>query len=258
MIASRNYHIDLRAVSATSHRSPLHREPLQIQAPILFVSGQLLTAEFWAPVTAALGARPHLFADHTSDDSIGGMAERALAAAPARFALVAHAMGGFVAFELMRRAPERVTQLTLLSTLAPPDTPAQTERRLGYARLVEQGQFERVVDERVPILLPPDRRGDAALLGRVRAMAEATGPERFLRQQRAIMTRQDSRPGLAHISVPTLIVCGRQDGIVTLAHQQEMQTGIAGARLELLEDCGHLVALEQPARLAALLAAWLG
>jgi pimeloyl-ACP methyl ester carboxylesterase len=209
-------------------------------------------------VIAGLEARPHIVADHASDDSIAGMAERALAVAPQRFAIVAHAMGGFVAFELTRRAPERVAQLVLLSTLAPADTPVQTERRMGYARLVEQGQFARVVEERIPILVHPARRSDAALLASVRRMAEDTGAEAFLRQQRAIMTRQDSRPSLARIAVPTLIACGREDGIVTLAQQQEMERGIRGARLEIVEDCGHLIALEQPARLVALLRGWLG
>jgi pimeloyl-ACP methyl ester carboxylesterase len=196
-------------------------------------------------------------ADHGSDDSVAGMAERALAAAPARFQIAAHALGGFVAFEILRRAPERVARLALLATLAPADTPAQTERRQGYARLVEAGRFEQVVEERIPILLHPDRRADAALLAKVRRMAQQTGAERFLRQQRAVMSRLDSRPGLSAIRVPALIVWGRQDGIVTLAHQQELASAIPKARLEIVEDCGHLLLLEQPARAAALLADWL-
>jgi pimeloyl-ACP methyl ester carboxylesterase len=89
-------------------------------------------------------------------------------------------------------------------------------------------------------------------------MAAETGPEAFLRQQRAIMSRPDSRPGLGAIASPTLILFGRQDGIATLAHQEEMAAAIPGARLEILEDCGHLPTLEQPARVNALLAEWLG
>jgi len=207
-------------------------------------------------VIAALGGQPHQIPDHGSDDTIAGMAARALATAPPRFCVAAHAMGGFVAFEILRRAPERVARLALLGTLAPSDTPAQTERRLGYARLVEAGRFDQVVEERIPILLHPERRGDAALLAKVRRMAQETGAERFLRQQRAVMSRPDSRPDLPKIRVPTLILWGRQDGIAALEHQREMERGIAGARLEIVEECGHLLTLERPEHVALLLRGW--
>lgn len=185
------------------------------------------------------------------------MASRALTAAPGRFHLVSHAMGGFVALEIMRRAPDRVLSLALLSTLAQNDTPAQTERRLGYAKLVEEGRFEQVVEERVPILLHPDRRADPAFLGVVRRMAEETGAARFLKQQAAIMTRIDSRPGLGAISCPTLIATGREDGIVTEAHQNDLRTGIPHAHFRWLENCGHIVTHEQPDVTTALLRDWL-
>jgi pimeloyl-ACP methyl ester carboxylesterase len=186
------------------------------------------------------------------------MAQRLLADAPERFDLVAHAMGGFVAFEVMRQAPQRVRSLALLATLAPNDGPAQTERRQGYIRLVEDGRFEGVVEERIPILVHPARREDEALLTVVRRMAQETGAETFLRQQRAIMARADSRPTLAAIACPTLVVWGRQDGIATLAHQEEIVGGIPGARLEIVEDCGHLATLEKPRTVTGLLTEWLG
>lgn len=225
---------------------------------VVLVSGQLLTAACWAPQIAALS--PHYdirIADHGRDDSIGGMAARLLAEMPERFDLIAHAMGGFVAFEVLRRAPQRVRSLALLSTLAPADQPAQTERRQGYIRLVEAGRFDAVVEERVPILLHPARREDEGLLAVVRRMAQDTGAERFLGQQRAIMARMDSRPSLPAIPCPTLLIWGRQDGIATEAHQTEMLTAIPDCRLTVIEDCGHLVTLEKPATVNALLADWL-
>lgn len=225
---------------------------------VVLVTGQLLTDEVWAPQAPALRERHEvMFADHTRDDTIGGMAERLLAAAPERFDLVAQAMGGFVAFEVMRRQPERVTSLALLATLAPNDGPAQTERRQGYIRLVESGRFDDVVEERIPILVHPARREDEPLLSVVRRMAAETGAETFLRQQRAIMARADSRPTLSQIACPTLVVWGRQDGITTEAHQAEIVTGIPGARLEVVEDCGHLATLEKPRTVTSLLADWL-
>ena len=221
--------------------------------PVVFAAGQLLTEQVWTPQRAALADRALVFADNRSDDTIAGMAERLLAAAPERFDLVSHAMGGFVAFEAVRRAPHRVRRLVLMSTLAPADTPVQTARREGYLRLVEAGRFDTVVEERLPILLHPDRRQDADLIAAARSMAAETGAETFLRQQRAIMGRADSRPGLAAIAAPSLIVAGRQDGIVTQAHQDEMATGIPGARLEMIDECGHLATLERPEAINRLL-----
>jgi pimeloyl-ACP methyl ester carboxylesterase len=225
----------------------------------MLIPGQLLTADTWAPQIAPLSQNYDLrFADHTRDDSIAGMAERLLAEAPARFDIVAHAMGGFVAFEVMRQAPQRVRSLALLATLASADGPAQTARRQGYIKLVEDGQFPEVVEERIPILLHPDRRQDPALLSTVRRMGLSTGPETFLAQQRAIMGRIDSRLSLPQIRRPTLLVWGRQDGIATEAHQAEMQAAIPGARLAVIEDCGHMLTLEQPDQATQILHDWLG
>jgi pimeloyl-ACP methyl ester carboxylesterase len=224
---------------------------------IVLVSGQLLTHEVWGETAEALRARHDLvFADHTQDDTIEAMAQRALDSTPDRFDLVGQAMGGFVAFAMLRLAPDRVRRMALLSTLAPSDGLAQIERRKGYSRLVNAGRFAEVVEERIPILVHPERRSDAVLLEKVRRMAEETGPETFLRQQRAIMTRQDARPGLGAITCPTLLLWGRQDGIATLAHQSEIVDAIPGARLEPIESCGHLTTLEQPATIARRLADW--
>lgn len=225
---------------------------------VVFASGQLLTDAVWAPQVAALeGDYDLLIADHGQDDTIAGMARRLLAAAPARFHLVAHAMGGFTAFEVMRQAPERVLSLVLIATLAEADGPAQTERRQGYIRLVEDGRFDQVAEERVPILLHPDRRTDEAYLGMVRKMAADTGAERFLGQQRAIMSRIDSRPSLAAIKVPTLVVRGEQDGITTMAQQEAILAGVTHARFVAIPDCGHLPTLETPQVMNRILRDWL-
>jgi pimeloyl-ACP methyl ester carboxylesterase len=225
---------------------------------VVFASGQLLTAEVWAPqITALSGAYDLRLSDHGRDDTIAGMAARLLAEAPDSFHLVAHAMGGFTAFEVLRQAPQRVASVVLIATLAPNDGPAQLERRQGYIRLVEQGRFADVVEERIPILVHPARREDAPLLTVVRRMAAETGAERFLRQQRAIMGRPDSRPSLQAIATPTLLVRGAQDGITTEAHQAEILAGVPGARLETIDHCGHLPTLEKPQTTSRLLADWL-
>jgi pimeloyl-ACP methyl ester carboxylesterase len=229
-----------------------------LATPVLLIAGQLLTERLWSPQIAALADRFELIvADQSAHDTVGAMAAAILKDAPERFSIVGHAMGAFVAFEILRQAPSRIARLVLMSTLPSNDGPAQTARREGYLRLVEAGRFGEVVEERLPLLLSPQRRSDAGLISAARAMAAATGPDAFLRQQRAIMSRPDSRPSLGAIACPTLILFGRQDGIVTLAHQEEMRHGIPGARLEILDDCGHLMTLEQPDRVNALLGEWL-
>lgn len=230
-----------------------------VRPVVVFASGQLLTQEVWAPQAAPLSRDYDLrFSDHTCDETVAGMAARLLDEAPGRFHLIAHAMGGFTAFEVMRQAPERVASLVLIATLAPNDGPAQTERRQGYIRLVESGRFADVVEERIPILVHPARREDAPLLATVRRMAADTGAETFLRQQRAIMARPDSRPLLPAIACRTLLIRGAQDAITTEAHQQEILAGIPGARLEAIDDCGHLPTLERPVTTNRILAEWLG
>jgi pimeloyl-ACP methyl ester carboxylesterase len=214
--------------------------------PIVLITGQLLTEAVWQPLLDAWTGREVILADNRSDDTIAGFAQRLLDDAPPKFILIAHAMGGFVAFEVMRRAPERVAKLILISTLASADGPAQTARRQGYIDLVESGNFDQVVEERIPILFPEEKRGDERLLEIARAMAADTGADTFLAQQRAIMARIDSRPRLGEIAAPTLLVWGEQDGITSRAHHDEILEAIPGARLEVVAGAGHLPTVEAP------------
>ena len=226
--------------------------------PVVFVAGQLLTDAVFAPQIAALRDAGHqvIIADHQSDETIAGMASRLLANAPERFALIGFAMGGFVAFEVMRQAPERVDLMALLATLAPNDGPAQTARRQGYIDLVESGRFGDVIEERIPMLFAPDKREDAALLAVARQMAADTGADTFMQQQRAIMSRADSRPSLPDMQVPVLLLWGDADGITTREHQDEMLAGLPNARIEVIAGGGHLATLEQPEVVNAVLLNW--
>jgi len=214
--------------------------------PIVLITGQLLTDAVWQPLLEAWRDREVIVADNRSDDTIEGFAQRLLQGAPPKFVLIGHAMGGFVAFEVMRRAPERVAKLMLISTLASADGPAQTARRQGYIDLVASGRFDQVVEERIPILFPEEKRSDERLLGIARQMAADTGADTFLAQQRAIMARIDSRPRLGEIAVPTLLLWGEQDGITSRAHHDEIAEAIAGARLEVIAGAGHLPTVEAP------------
>lgn len=157
----------------------------------------------------------------------------------------------------MRRAPERVTRLALLDTSARPDTDEQRARRRGLIELAEKGEFKGVTPRLLPLLIHPDRLGDEALKATVMGMAERVGKEAFLRQQKAIMGRPDSRPDLARIKCPALVLVGRQDALTPVAVHEEMAAGIPGARLVIVEDCGHLSTLEKPEAVNAALEDWL-
>lgn len=221
--------------------------------PVVLITGQLLTDAVWQPLMDAWPDREVIIADNRSDETIAGFAEHLFDEAPPKFALVAHAMGGFVAFEVMRRAPERVAKLVLIATLASADGPAQIARRQSYIDLVESGRFDQVVEDRIPMLFPEHRRDDPRLLGIARQMAADTGADIFLRQQRALMARIDSRPSLAFITVPTLLLRGSEDGITTQAQQDEMLVALSDARLETISGVGHLPTVEAPEIVAPLI-----
>ncbi|MBX6366588.1 MAG: alpha/beta fold hydrolase [Rhodospirillales bacterium] len=227
--------------------------------PLVLLPGLLCDAALWAPQVSALRglADPIMIGDLTRHDSMAGMAEAVLAEAPPRFALAGLSMGGYCAFEIMRRAPERVTRLALLDTSARPDTDEQRARRRGLIELAEKGEFKGVTPRLLPLLIHPDRLGDEALTATVMGMAERVGKEAFLRQQKAIMGRPDSRPDLARINCPTLVLVGRQDALTPVALHEEMAAGIPGARLVIIEDSGHLATLEKPEAINAALEDWL-
>lgn len=228
--------------------------------PLVLIPGLSCDARLYAPQWPALApGRPILVAQHDRDETLGDIAERLLAVAPARFALCGLSMGGYAAFEVMRRAPERVTRLALLDTSAKPATPETNVPREQMIALAQKGAFDNVTTLLWQRLVAPARLSDEALRLDVRAMAEAVGADGFVRQQRAIMGRPDSRPGLGAIRVPTLVLVGEEDLITPPTEAREIAAGIgAGARLVTLAGCGHLATLEQPEAVTRALLAWLG
>ncbi|MBB3264266.1 pimeloyl-ACP methyl ester carboxylesterase [Azospirillum sp. OGB3] len=226
--------------------------------PLILLPGMPLDAALWEHQTGHLAdVAETVVGDLTGQDSMTALAAAVLAQAPARFALAGLSMGGYVAFEILRQAPERVAKLALLDTSARPDTPEQTATRQDAMRLVGQGRLRQVVAAGMPRLVHPDRSGEAALVDSVQAQAQRVGADGYIRQQTAIMNRPDSRPGLGAIACPTLVLCGRQDAITPPALHEEIAEGIPGARLALIEDCGHLSAMERPQAVTALLRQWL-
>ncbi len=225
--------------------------------PLLLLPGLLCDARLWRDPVALLGdAVSAQVADLAQDDTLGAMARRALAAAPPRFALAGLSMGGYVALEILRQAPERVTHLALLDTSARPDSPEAARRRRGLMALSRSGQFKGVTPRLLPSLLHPEAV-DGPLRHEVRAMAERIGKDAFLRQQLAILHRPDSRPMLPKLRLPVLVAVGQQDVLTPPDLSREMAEAIAGATLAVIPRAGHLPTMEQPEASASLLRAWL-
>lgn len=227
--------------------------------PLVLIPGLNCTADLYAPQWPALATgRTILVADNRIDDSLAAIVARLLAAAPPRFALCGLSMGGYIAFEVMRQAPERVTRLALLDTSAKPATPESNVPREQMIALAEKGAFDNVTTLLWQRLVAPSRLTDDSLRLRVRQMAEEVGADGFVRQQRAIMGRPDSRPGLSAIAVPTLVLVGEEDLITPVAEAQEIQAGIGpSAHLVTIPDCGHLSTLEAPEAVTRELTRWL-
>jgi pimeloyl-ACP methyl ester carboxylesterase len=226
--------------------------------PLLLLPGLLNTRRLYDRQIADLaGLADAVVPELWHHDSIGAMAEAALAAAPGRFALGGFSMGGYVAFEILRRAPDRVERLALMDTQATPDTPAATARRRGFIEQTRLGRFHGVQPSLLPTIVHRDRVGDRSVIGPIVEMAAEVGADGFCRSQTAMIARPDSRPLLVGIRQPTLVLVGRQDVATPLARAQEMAADISHSQLVVIEDCGHMSPLEKPAEVTAALRRWL-
>lgn len=226
--------------------------------PILLIPGLGGSPRIYAPVVPQLWRfGPVTVANHIRDDNMGAIARRILAEAPPRFALAGHSMGGYIAFEIIRQAPDRVAKLALINSQARPDTPEASERRRGLIARVQAGQFHDVLDELFPGFVHPSRRDDGDLRQLVHDMGDDMGAEAFVRQQTAMIGRADSRPTLTVIACPTLVLTGDEDTTLPNALSVEMADRIPVAKLVIIPDCGHLSQPERPQATAAALVEWL-
>lgn len=226
--------------------------------PLLLIPGLLCDKALWQHQIAFLkGTTACHVADTAQHDRIETIAKNVLAKAPPQFALAGLSMGGYVAFEIMRLAPERILKLCLLDTSARPDTEEQRERRQLLLAMAKTGHFKGVTPRLLPMLIHPDRMEDKELTHTITSMAERMGRGAFHNQQTAIMHRIDSRPDLKSIRCPTLVIGGRQDALTPPDITREIADGIRGAHFEVIENCGHLAPLEQPDEVNRLMKRWL-
>jgi pimeloyl-ACP methyl ester carboxylesterase len=226
--------------------------------PTVLVPGLNCSARLYAGQIPPLwGFGPVMVANHTCDDTMEAIAKRVLDDAPPRFALAGLSMGGYVALEIMRRAPERIAKLALLDTNGRDDSPEAQEKRRANIALAESGRFAQVIEEVWPALVHPDRRADSTLKQIHVAMCNDVGPEAYVRQQNAILTRADSRPLLPSIRCPALVLVGAEDELTPPFLSEEIAAGIPGARLIKVPKCGHLSTLERPEAVTGALVEWM-
>lgn len=244
-------------IMARYNRRMFDATPLNARPRLLLFPGLLCDARLWRDQVAALSGVACTVADCTQDDTLDGMAQRALSTMSGRFAVAGLSMGGYAAMALMRLAPEHVTGLCLMDTSARPDTPEQARRRRGMMALVARGnRFKGVTPRLLPLLLHPGRLGDQALCDEVMAMADRVGQAAYLRQQAAIVARPDSRPDLERVTVPTLVAVGAGDQLTPPDLADEIAELIPGAELRIVEDAGHLPPMERPSDTTELLRGW--
>jgi len=226
--------------------------------PVLLLPGLLEDADaFGQQIEKLREFATFTVADLTRAETIAELARQALAQAPqGPVAVAGHSMGGYVALEILRQAPARVMRLALLNTNARPDSPEATENRRRLMALAEK-DFPAVIATLLPKLMTEDHLRDMEITGTVSEMALAMGKDAFLRQERAIIGRIDSRAHLPGIACPTLVVAARNDALMPLELLQELAKGIPDATLAIVEDCGHMASLEQPEQVADLLRGWL-
>jgi pimeloyl-ACP methyl ester carboxylesterase len=218
---------------------------------ILFLPGHMCDERLYAPQLAALSTsfdcQVMVFRE---EHSLSQMAERILDTQPDRFTCVGLSMGGYLAMELLRQAPHRLLRLALLDTRASPDTAAQKAARLEDRAKVASLGMKRFSQSLPARFLAPGHVTEPGMAGVTMAMAEDLGPQVHIAQQNAMIGRPDSFAALAQLACPSLVVCGRQDRVTTVADHEAMVAAIRAHRSDcefyVIEDCGHMATLEQP------------
>lgn len=226
--------------------------------PVVLVPGLGCSPRIYDPQIPALWREgPVFIANHARGGDMSTIARRILAEAPLRFALAGHSMGGYIILEMYRQAPERIGRLALLNTSARPEAPEVSEKRRAMIAEVKWGGYRAVINGLFANFVHPSRAADAGLKQIVLDMADDVGPDAFVWQLEAITGRIDSRPTLATIKCPTLVLTCDTDNMVPQDASVEMASAIPGAKFVKIADCGHLPQLEKPEALSEALLDWL-
>lgn len=231
---------------------------------LILVPGLMCDDTAWQPVLPGLAALADCqVVDHGMADSLQKMAKQLLAQAPAQFALAGHSMGGRVALEVIRIAPERVTHLGLFDTghlPLPPGEAGQAEiaKRMALLSLAREQGVRAMASEWVQGMVAPRRLNDRALIGSILNMFERKSADLFERQLRALIQRPDATDVLRQLKVPTLVMCGELDSWASPAQHRTLAAEIpTRPAVASLPECGHMAMQEQPEAVLHLMREWL-
>ena len=229
--------------------------------PFLLLPGLACDAELFEHQADALAAwaghgRVHISDMHTRCATLPAMAAALWAEHPGQQVLVGASMGGMLALEMHRQAPERVAALALLGSTARPDTAELISLRTKACELFANGRMDEVLRANVLFAFHPLGARAPGLVDRYLAMIRRAGATQLVHQNRAVMARVDSRPQLAHISCPVLVACGEADQLTPPEHAREMAALMPHAQLDFVPGAGHMLTMEQPERVSALLLRW--
>jgi pimeloyl-ACP methyl ester carboxylesterase len=229
---------------------------------VALLPGLMCDAAVWTAQCEALDFADCVVPSYGELSSITGMARHVLEIVPAqRFSLAGHSMGGRVALEVVRLAPERVERLALLDSGMDPLAPGESgererAKRTALLKLARDKGMRAMGREWARGMVHPSQL-DSPLFGRILDMIERQTPAIFEAQINALLGRPDARPVLQNLRCPTLLACGRQDGWSPLSRHEEMQALTPGSRLVVIEDSGHMSTMEQPDAVSRALIEWM-
>ena len=226
--------------------------------PLVLLPGMMCDARLFGPQIAELSADyAVMVAPTTQGERVEEIASSLLDQLPRRFALAGHSMGGIVAMEILRRAPDRVSRLALISTNPLAETPQVAAEREPQIIKVRTGRLSDVMREKMKpdCLAPGPFRQE--ILSMIMDMADTLGPEVFVRQSRALQRRKDQQAVIGKSKVSTLVLCGEHDTLCPVKRHEFMAELIPHAELKVLPDSGHFPTLEQPAETTAALREWM-
>lgn len=226
--------------------------------PLYLVPGWLCDRTIWRRIHNSLSRIAELHYPANRDfDTVSAMASAIIEEAPPRFSIAGHSLGGRVALEVYRQAPERVNRIALLNTATgPAGSNEERARQPLLDRAINEGMDVIARQVLIPSMLP-EHRGDRQLVGLINEMVRGMSAEQIKRQFRAMLTRPDATPLLATIRVPVMMIFGRDDHYLPVDRHGGMVTRAPFARMAVIEECGHLSPLEQPESIVATLAEWL-
>lgn len=231
---------------------------------LILIPGLMCNAAVWSPLFPHLDLSVDQISvpDHGMASSLSQMAERILKDAPERFCLAGHSMGGRVALEIMRLAPERVERLALLDTgftarEAGAKGQEEQTKRLALLQIAREHGVRAMAQQWSQGMVHPDRLSDTALMTAILDMFEEKTAEIFAAQINALLARPDASEVLQRIAVPTLVACGQQDSWATPAQHEALHALIPSAHMRLVAQAGHMAPMERPQETAAIINEWL-